>query len=123
MTISGWLEEAEGLFDRAGISSARLDAQLILVAALGQDRSWLLAHQDDRLESALVKELTAKVARRLKREPIAYLTNQVEFYGRTFYVDRRVLIPRPETEQLTEAALQHIANGQTVIDIGTGSGA
>ena len=109
--------------------TARLDAQLLLARILDVDRAALYAHPEQVLTPEQVQLYEALLARRAKGEPIAYLTGHKEFYGLDFLVDERVLIPRPETELLVEAALQgcreKLAAGRTpiVADIGTGSGA
>ncbi|MEO7641137.1 MAG: HemK/PrmC family methyltransferase, partial [Ramlibacter sp.] len=106
----------------------RLDAQLLLLHALGRagtERSWLLAHDADALSPAQEAAYLALCARRAAGEPVAYLVGEKEFFGLMLHVDRRVLVPRPETETLVEWALELLA-GQarpTVIDLGTGSGA
>lgn len=123
-SIGQWLASAAERFDLAGISSARLDAQIILSAQLNKDRAWLLAHSEHTIPSSTLKQLQAKVERRLQREPIAYITGNKEFFGRRFKVTSEVLIPRPETESLVEAAIDIIneSDVKTVLDVGTGSG-
>jgi release factor glutamine methyltransferase len=102
-----------------------LDAQVILAHVLGVGRSWLFAHNEQPLELEQADAYTEMIARRVRREPVAYLIGRKEFYGLELYVDPRVLIPRPETEMLVDAVLD-LAGGQTalvVADVGTGSGA
>ncbi|APW43877.1 peptide chain release factor N(5)-glutamine methyltransferase [Rhodoferax saidenbachensis] len=118
----------------------RLDAQLLTLHALGRaehDRAWLLAHDTDVLPEAVMKALEALALRRLRGEPVAYLTGHKEFYGLNLAVDARVLVPRPDTETLVEWALEALAPSTaisvraepveaqplSVIDLGTGSGA
>jgi release factor glutamine methyltransferase len=101
----------------AGCDTPRLDAELLLAHALGVDRSRLLI---DDLEAPTGFERL--VARRAAREPVAYILGQRDFRRITLEVDRRVLIPRPETELLVEAALA-LPSGARVVDVGTGSGA
>jgi release factor glutamine methyltransferase len=111
------------------VENPRLDAQLLLSHALGQERSYLYMHPEQELDPAQEARWRALLARREQGEPVAYLLGHKEFYGLDFYVDRRVLIPRPETELLVEAALsicrQRLSQGRAplVADIGTGSGA
>ena len=113
--------------DDGGSSTANLDAQVILAHVLGVDRSWLFAHYDYELMPAEAQTFSELVARRTASEPVAYLIGKKEFYGLELTVDRRVLIPRPETEQLVDAVLDHIASRSdqqvTLADVGTGSGA
>src|SRR5579883_2159928 len=87
------------------LENPRLDAQLLLSHALGQERSYLYMYPEQELEPAQEARWRALLARRAQGEPVAYLLGHKEFYGLDFYVDRRVLIPRPETELLVEAAL------------------
>ncbi len=106
----------------------RLDAQLLLLHALGrgqQERAWLLAHDQDPLTGAQREAHEALCARRLRGEPLAYLVGEKEFFGLMLAVDARVLVPRPDTETLVEWSLQVLADRQApaVIDLGTGSGA
>lgn len=122
MKLGQWLRQTESRFDTAGLSSARLDAQVLLSAQLDRPRAWLLAHEDQTLTSEQLTQLTDQVRRRLKREPIAYITGQKEFYGRTFQVTPDVLIPRPETEQLVSALIEKVETESYLLDIGTGSG-
>lgn len=106
---------------------ARLEARLLLELVLGQPRTWIYQHLGSELESAQVARLNQLLEARLAGEPLAYLLGKREFYGRDFLVDRRVLIPRPETETLIEHALAFIHNESPsrprVVDVGTGSGA
>ncbi len=111
----------------AGCDSPRLDAQLLLAHVLGQERSWLFAHHDHPLSPEEAQRYTELVARRARREPVAYLIGRKAFYGLEFVVDRRVLIPRPETELLVDLALDQLSRREgrpvAVADVGTGSGA
>ncbi|WP_369820925.1 peptide chain release factor N(5)-glutamine methyltransferase [Pseudorhodoferax sp. Leaf274] len=104
----------------------RLDAQLLLLHALGHDandRAWLLAHDQDPLAPDVLQRFDAHTARRLAGEPVAYLLGHKEFFGLPLQVDARVLVPRPDTETLVEWALEHLPAGGSVVDLGTGSGA
>lgn len=111
----------------AGCDSPRLDAQILLAHVLGKDRSWLFAHYDHALSGEEADRYAELVARRARREPVAYLIGRKAFYGLEFLVDRRVLIPRPETELLVDLALDQIRQRKgrpvAVADVGTGSGA
>jgi release factor glutamine methyltransferase len=108
--------------------SARADAQLLLGEVLGADRAWMLAHGDDELTSEKLDAFGLLLDERMRGIPIAYLMHSVGFFGRAFYVDERVLVPRPESEHIVEAALAHLRKSQLsstlrALDIGTGSGA
>ncbi|MCB0070744.1 MAG: peptide chain release factor N(5)-glutamine methyltransferase [Caldilineaceae bacterium] len=112
----------------AGISTANLDAQVILAHVLGVERSWLFAHHDYELSELQAEVFADAIARRAMHEPVAYLVGRKEFYGLELLVDRRVLIPRPETELLVDAVIDHVAGREQddpvrVADIGTGSAA
>ena len=95
------------------------DADLLLCDYLGRPASWLLAHGEEPIDPSSVE---AQLARRYAGEPLQYIRGRTEFYSREFLVDDRVLIPRPETELLVEAALERAPRGGRVLDIGTGSG-
>ena len=107
---------------------ARIDAQLLLLHALGRPdagRAWLLAHDTDAMEETVHTQFIALCQRRAAGEPVAYLTGRKEFYGLPLQVDARVLDPRPDTETLVDWALEVMAPlaSPRVVDLGTGSGA
>jgi release factor glutamine methyltransferase len=108
----------------ADIVTARLDAHILLEDILGKDRAHLLAHPEVVLTATQQKELDHLVLQRKKHIPLAYLRGKVMFYGRTFYVNQDVLIPRPETEDIITLLKKYCEdNGNSKIaDIGTGSG-
>src|SRR5436853_5951586 len=95
------------------------DVELLIADVTGRSRAWVLAHGDWAIDPAPVD---ARVARRLAGEPLQYIRGRCDFFGREFFVDNRVLIPRPETELLVEAALARIPRNARVLDAGTGSG-
>ena len=106
----------------------RLDAQLLLLHALGRDahdRAWLIAHDGQVLTPAQSAHWAALVQHRLDGQPVAYLLGEREFFGLRLQVDTRVLDPRPDTETLVEWALSHLPTDAAtrVLDLGTGSGA
>jgi release factor glutamine methyltransferase len=124
------LAHALRLAAAAGLT--RLDAQMLLLLALGRattDRAWLLGHDSDALDAASAQRWEALLQRRLQGEPMAYLTGEQEFFGLLLQVDPRVLVPRADTETLVQWALD-LLPGLTagnsrpqVLDLGTGSGA
>jgi release factor glutamine methyltransferase len=105
----------------AGSDTARLDAELLLCEATGWDRSRVVAEPELRLPVGASREFAEMVRRRLRREPVAYILGRKAFRRIELLVDRRVLIPRPETELLVDVALE--LRPRTVLDVGTGSGA
>jgi release factor glutamine methyltransferase len=105
----------------AGVDSPRLDAELLLAEATGADRADLAADPDGEVAAAAGRRFGELVRRRLRREPIAYILGRKGFRRIELAVDRRVLIPRPETELLVEIALE--LGAARLLDVGTGSGA
>lgn len=105
-------------------AESRQEIRVLLEHALNVDRAWLLTHDDHELEREPADRYEELLARRLKGEPIAYILGRREFYGRPFKVGPSVLIPRPETEILVEAALERLSKDRParVLDLGTGSG-
>lgn len=124
-TVRDILSEAIPRLEAAGIDSARLDAELLLARVLAHDRGWVWAHLDDELAPAAEAHFHTLLNRRLRREPLAYVLGEWEFYGRAFFVTPDVLVPRPETELLVEAVLAWANDRRAAViaDIGTGSGA
>lgn len=115
---------AERLRTGADPATAALDADVLLAFVLGVGKEQLFAHPERRLSEEAAARLAGLIERRHAGEPVAYLRGFKEFYGLRFRVDRRVLIPRPETETLVEEARRFIAGRPlTVVDVGTGSGA
>ena len=124
-TIRDFLTMATKALRSANIKSARLDSELLLSASLGLSREWLLAHDDAEIAEPQWNQLCQLLYRRAQHCPLAYLTDTKEFYGRNFMVDERVIIPRPESEQIIESLnnlIQTDHNIYRLIDVGTGSG-
>ncbi|MDM0043684.1 peptide chain release factor N(5)-glutamine methyltransferase [Variovorax dokdonensis] len=118
----------EALAQAARLGLERLDAQLLLLHAMGRpvhDRAWLMAHDDASIPPDGAQAFADHVRRRLDGEPVAYLLGEKEFRGLSLQVDARVLVPRPDTETLVDWALACLAGQPTAkaIDLGTGSGA
>jgi release factor glutamine methyltransferase len=114
----------------AGSPSPRLDAELLVAHAFDRDRTWLLAHPDEALEADAAARLAGWIERRSAGEPVAYIRGFKEWLSLRIAVDRRALIPRPETELLAEAAIAEIAarlarDDATIAawEVATGSGA
>ena len=112
----------QGYFARAGVDAPRLTAELLLAHALRCDRVRLYLDFDKPLGEAELGAFRDLVRRRADGEPTAYLTGRREFFGRAFRVDPRVLVPRPETEVVAEAALAALPEEGRALDLCTGSG-
>lgn len=122
------LQWAGGYLKKQGIESPRAAAEILLAHALGTDRVHLYTHHDQPLEKPELAVFKTLIQRRLKREPVAYIVGSKGFWSLDLGVTPAVLIPRPETERLVEAALAWLAArspGQAadIMDLGTGSGA
>lgn len=122
MTIDEWLRAAAA---RLNTESARLDVELLLGHALGHTRAGLYARLRDGIDADAQRAADALLARRVRGEPIAYITGVREFWFMPLKITSAVLVPRPETECLVEFALARLPEGRTlnVLDLGTGSGA
>jgi release factor glutamine methyltransferase len=105
------------------LSVDRTDAQVIMAHVLGVNRAWIAANPMRILTESEDARIDMLAAQRAMGQPIAYLLTRREFYGRDFTVGPDVLIPRPETETLVEAALPRLAPRDSCLDLGTGSGA
>ena len=121
MRLDEWLRNATTRLDLAGVDSPRLEAQVLAAHVLRVDRAWLLAHPEHDFNDLAGEGL---LQRREGGEPLAYLVGHREFRGREFGVDSSVLIPRHETEELAEAALESLSprESRSGLDLGTGSG-
>lgn len=128
ITVAEALKRAFRQFSEAGVENPRQEAEILLARVTGWERLTVLLGRDRQLSVEQATAFRAAVKRRSLGEPLAYITGSQEFFGLTFKVDRRVLIPRPETEFIVEAALawarQHHPAGEGVhaVDLGTGSG-
>lgn len=120
-TVRDALTAAVDALEAAGCETARLDAELLLAQATGWDRARIAAETQDRLPVGASREFGEMVRRRVRREPVAYILGRKGFRRIELIVDRRVLIPRPETELLVELSLE--LEPSAVLDVGTGSGA
>jgi len=116
---------ANGAARLAHLSSVRADAELLLMRAANIDRAFLLTHPDVSLTPEQLATYNQWIERRAQHEPIQYIIGEQEFYGLPLRVTPDVLIPRPETEHLVEAALQRLPHNLPlrIVDVGTGSGA
>ena len=121
-TVGDALRRATARLGAAGVDTARLDAEVLLAAVLEVDRGRLVIDRDMALADEASERFEAMLVRREAREPVAYILGRRAFRRLELVVDRRVLIPRPETELLVEVGLS-LAPGARVVDVGTGSGA
>ncbi len=126
LKVIRWTDER---FQKEGLPTSRLDAEVLLAAALGTDRVRLYTHFDQPLRAEELRRFKEMVQRRLRREPVAYIIGQREFWSLPFKVSPDVLIPRPETETLVAEAVGLLASMKSevgkpqILEIGTGSGA
>lgn len=130
LAAKDWLDQATAELTAAGISSGRLDAELILAHTLRLSRTALHAHPEIRLTERQEEIAQARLALRLDRVPVAYIIGHKEFYGRQFFVTSATMVPRPESEDLIDllvSAMPHNASllhdeALKLVDVGTGSG-
>ena len=124
MKIAEVLKEASTILESAGVPEARREAGSLLSFVLGKDRTFLISHAEDQVSEDPLNGFRELVERRAAGEPLQYITGVQDFFGREFRVTPDVLIPRPETELLVEAALKIIGPGAApyICDLGTGSG-
>ena len=125
MTVAEAVSEGEQLLESAGIDTPRLDAELLAGKALGLTRTELYLDPGRELSDDEAADLRALFERRFRREPLAYVLGRWGFRRLTLTVDRRVLVPRPETEVVVERCLELIRDldAPAVLDVGAGSGA
>jgi len=123
MTLHTALLQGTRLLEDAGVAVPRLTAEVLLAHALRERREYLFAHPEHELLELEWLHYGRHLHERLKGRPTQYITGRQEFYGREFRVTPAVLIPRPETEHVVEAALAQARGARRVLDIGTGSGA
>jgi release factor glutamine methyltransferase len=124
-SISQVLREASQVLQNAGVPEARREAGSLLAFILDKDRTFLIAHAEDPISEGTFLRFQQGVERRAAGEPLQYITGVQDFFGREFRVTPDVLIPRPETELLVEAAIE-VSGGRDastlICDVGTGSG-
>jgi len=127
-TLLDYIQLTTAFLASKGVEGARLDSELLLAEVLGKTRTELYTHFDQPLGAAEVDRFRELVRRRAAREPVAHITGRREFWSMEFAVDRRVLVPRPETELVVELAVEALktrgdGSGLRAADVGTGSGA
>ena len=123
-SIAEALLEATKVLNHAGVPEARRDAGSLLSFILGKDRTFLISHAEDQVGDDAFRRFQESVERRASGEPLQYITGVQDFFGREFRVTPDVLIPRPETELLVEAAIELTGRESEplICDVGTGSG-
>ena len=122
-SIANWLASATDQLRAIGITSARLDAELLLAHTLRKSRTWIHAHGDEMIDGRTKEIANARLDLRLDRVPIAYIIGHKEFYGRRFTVTTSTLIPRPESEAMIELLKTiPLRPGMNLVDVGTGTG-
>jgi release factor glutamine methyltransferase len=119
-TVTESLESGTALL--APSATARRDAELLLMHVTGSTRAELMTHPERSLTERQQEHYQAAIVRRARHEPVQHILGTQEFYGRSFIVNRLVLIPRPETEHLVEASLEIRPAPRRILDVGTGSG-
>jgi release factor glutamine methyltransferase len=126
LNLIRWTDER---FRKEGLTTPRLDAEVLLAETLGMDRVALYTHFDQPVQPAELMRFKKLIQRRLRREPVAYIVGQREFWSLKFIVTPDVLIPRPETEILVVEALKVLSQPEQtkrrirILEMGTGSGA
>jgi release factor glutamine methyltransferase len=123
LDVGSALRQGTKLLEDAGISAPRLTAEVLLSHALHHDRAWLYGHPEQKLREVEWLHYGRYLHQRLNGVPTQYITRTQEFYGRPFRVTPDVLIPRPETEHVVEAALAVRGSARRILDAGCGSGA
>ena len=128
MTIQKSLILTIKILEKNKIPFPALDAEILLSFVIKKPKEFLYAHSERKLTVAQILKFKKLITRRAQHEPVAYITGHKYFYGLDFFVDKNVLIPRPETEILVEEAIKKIQNPKSkiqnpiIVDVGTGSG-
>lgn len=126
MNLKSLLDKGVAFLNDA--ENASLNAEILLAYTVGVEREYILAHDEEDVLPELEVLYFAYLKRLAQGEPVAYIMKEKEFFGLHFFVDKRVLIPRPETEQIVEIALEYLRNNLSlkknvrILDVGTGSG-
>ena len=124
MNIENILTQAFKELSNSNIKNANLDCEVLLSNIINKDREYVILNPKKNLDKKYIDIFNNLIDRRKKSEPIAYLINKKEFWKEIFYIDKNVLIPRPDTEHIVEEVLKLTQNNSKshVLDIGTGSG-
>jgi len=125
MIVSQAIEYCYKVLESSKIPNAKLDSEIFVSSLVNFERSEILSNLNNNFENSLKLKLDELIIRRIKREPVSYILQKKEFWKSDFFVNKSVLIPRPETEVLIEMILKKIKNKSKffdILDIGTGSG-
>ncbi|HET8547600.1 MAG TPA: peptide chain release factor N(5)-glutamine methyltransferase [Bryobacteraceae bacterium] len=123
MTVKTALDQGTRLLEDAHVAVPRLTAEVLLCHALRRERVYLYSHPEAELSEHIWIHYGRYLHERMRGKPTQYITGVQEFYGREFVVTPDVLIPRPETEHVIDAAIERVTRGSRVVDVGCGSGA
>ena len=123
MNLENTVKKASEKLKKNNISSHSLDAQIILADIIGVKREHLITNNKTNISKKIIKKYDEAIKRRIKNEPIAYITKKKEFWSENFFVNNSTLVPRPETELLIYKVIDIFKNKRVnILDIGTGSG-
>ena len=126
MNIQSAITEGANILKDKSISSAKLDSEILLASAIGQDRKYLILNNDQNIEEKNLRCFQELISKRSFKEPIAYLTNKKSFWNYNFFVTKDTLIPRPDTELIVEQILKLTKSKSKtkmkILDIGIGTG-
>tara|TARA_B100000700_G_scaffold190906_1_gene210326 strand:- start:2166 stop:3014 length:849 start_codon:yes stop_codon:yes gene_type:complete len=123
MILENTIKQGSQILKKNNICSHQLDAQIILSSIMGVSREYLLTHNDKIISEKIKKKYDFAIKRRAKKEPIAYIIGEKEFWSENFKVNSKTLIPRPETELMIYKIIKYFMNKKiNVLDVGTGSG-
>ena len=123
MILEHTINKGSQFLKKQNISSHELDAEIILSDIMGVTREFLIINNHVNISKKIIKKYDLAIKRRIKREPVAYITGKKEFWGEDFLVNKATLIPRPETELLIYKVVDFFKNKRiNILDIGTGSG-
>jgi len=124
MNIENLLNQAFKRLTNSNVKNANLDCEILLSKTINKNREYIILNQKENLDKKYIEVFYSLIERRKKGEPVAYLLNKKEFWKETFYIDKNVLIPRPDTEHVIEEIIRFTQKDSKlhILDIGTGSG-
>ena len=123
MILENTIKQASQLLKNNNIASHELDSEIILSDIMGVKREFLIVNNHLSISKSIIEKYNLAIQRRIKREPIAYITGKKEFWSEDFVVNNATLVPRPETELLIYKVIKFFENKRiNILDIGTGSG-